>query len=84
MSNLHKTLTEIRQRSAVAPHKYKIINRDQLDALRESPEDVRTLLGILDGVLLVLRDADLAQIHKMDLLLAMEATVTPDLTLVTS
>lgn len=79
MSNLAKTLREIRERSAVAPHKYKIINRDQLDALRESPEDVRTLLGILDNVLVVLRDADVDQDHKMAILLAMEQAVTPDL-----
>lgn len=82
MSNLAKTLREIRQRSAVAPHKYKIINRDQLDALRESPEDVRTLLGILDGVLLLLQESE--EVSRTEVLLAMEHTVTPDLVLTTT
>jgi hypothetical protein len=78
LSNLAKTLREIKERSAVAPVRYKIVNRDQLDALRESPDDVRTLLSIVDSVLSVIRE-DPSENTKV--LFAMEEAVTPDLVL---
>lgn len=79
MSNLAKVLRDIKARSAVAPVRYKIINRDQLDALRESPEDVRTLLDILDSVFESIHESETVQ--TVGLLWAMERAVTPDIIL---
>ncbi|UDL16620.1 hypothetical protein SEA_ATUIN_226 [Arthrobacter phage Atuin] len=78
MSNLAKTLKGIKERSALAPRDHKIVNRDQLDALRESPEDVRTLLAIVDNVLEVVRENPTD--HAVTLF-AMEDAVRPDLIL---
>lgn len=78
MSNLAKTLKDIKARSAVAPRDHLITNRDQLDALRESPEDVRTLLAMVDSVLSVVRDNPTD--HAV-ILFAMEEAVQPDIVL---
>lgn len=88
MSNLAKVLRDIKARSAVAPVRYKIINRDQLDALRESPEDVRTLLNIVDNVLQCIADAKesygdrgMESLDASEILFAMEDAVRPNIVL---
>jgi hypothetical protein len=78
MSNLAKTLREIKDRSAKAPRNCMLVNRDQLDALRQSPDDVRTLLAVLDSVLSVIHENPT---EHAAVLYAMEEAVTPDLTL---
>lgn len=88
MSNLAKVLREIKERSALAPRDHKIVNRDQLDALRESPQDVVTLLNIVDNVLQCLADAKesygdrgMEAVDGSEILWAMEDAVRPDLVL---
>jgi hypothetical protein len=78
VSNLAKTLKEIRQRSAHAP-RGRLVNPDQLESLRASPDDVRTLLGILDIVFLGIYESN--TIDSSELLFAMERAVAPDLIL---
>lgn len=79
MSNLAKTLREIRKRSDIAPRGYLVANRDQLDALRESPDDVRTLLAIVDVVFAEISEG--ISIDAVGLLHSMEQAVTPDIVL---
>lgn len=91
MSNLAKTLREIRNRSDIAPRGHLIANRDQLDALRESPDDVRTLLNVVDNVLQLLQDVresygdrGMEALDASEILFAMEDAVRPDTVLTES
>ena len=86
MSNLAKTLKEIRQRSAHAP-RGRLVTPDQLESLRASPDDVRTLLSVVDHVLELCaeirygNDRGLESLEVRDILWAMEEAVRPDLVL---